>query len=117
VSHSSAWLAGTLSIAAASCTVAPIQLSQSQLELQGRLPSTYSLASFVELDQTGHRVTVGEKLAELGAYLGPTGKSTPRARRYGFGLSRPGARRLQTRFWFSRRRNWKNSRENIPSSS
>jgi hypothetical protein len=57
----------------AGCALSPVYLANYS-ELAHRLPDGVSMNDFVERDVTGVKVTVGMKLARLGAYPGRDGK-------------------------------------------
>jgi hypothetical protein len=53
--------------------MSPFYLARRQ-QLEACLPSGIQMTDYVETDNVGMRVTVGMKLARLGAYVGPDDK-------------------------------------------
>ena len=62
-----------LILVSAGCALSPLHLVQ-RPQLARCLPDGILMGDYVETDQLGMRVTVGMKLARLGAYAGPDGK-------------------------------------------
>jgi hypothetical protein len=66
-------LLATVVLLCAGCTLSPLYLVE-RPQLARCLPDGIQMIDYVETDNLGMRVTVGMKLARLGAYAGPDGK-------------------------------------------
>jgi hypothetical protein len=63
----------TLPVCLAGCAATPVDLALRPV-LARRLPPGIHMADYVQTDASGHRVTVADKLARLGACPGQDGK-------------------------------------------
>ena len=66
-------LIATVALMFAGCALSPLYLAQ-RPQVAKCLPDGIQMSDYVETDNLGMRVTVGMKLARLGAYAGPDGK-------------------------------------------